>query len=386
MMGKEMKTILKLMIFIVTSLILTSCSGPESTREQSFGNSERFITLGGSVYTSEEIDSSVFSTRDQGEECFIYYANERYLVYGISKADNSNSYLLTKNLNLFDFKTGTVIKSIPFAEPAYVGDAIIKGDSLYYCRIPIAEVTGASASWEIHEASGSSDVTRIKGISSYCDSYPHFAFLNEKVLFSYEDQNDKHEFTCGCKLIDDDRITTLFSYPMILEEDNRTSFLDNEIFSNGETVFAFLSIEGKLNSVFFNDQGIISKTLFQDHSYHCGMLKSGLILSQVINQDMQNQYYQVSIISDAGKSDHFRDRNNKEYYRFTSGPVNHSMAVTDHALYFFEYKNGGLNRTKISIPGAKLSNVMPFYIGGNDYLIEDFSNQGHEMLFRVHIE
>jgi len=389
-----MKIISNLLVIIIISAVLSSCTGSKADPVkisdadplEIFKNGEHIIELGGADYTSEELDSSFLTGIKENEDYFIYDANNRYLVYSITMIDSSDSYQLTKNLNLYDFRKGTIIKSIPFEEPAYVGDAIIKGDSLFYNRIPIADITETSASWEVHESYGESDVIRATGISSYCDNYPQFAILNNKILFSYEDRSDGNKFTFGCKIIDGGSVKTLFSYNLNNNENQRTSFLGSGIDSNGKSASMFLYENDILHHLFFDEKGIKSKTPFQDLMYQGGMMKGGLILSQVINQDMKNQYYQVSVISDTGKADSFPDRNCSSYFRFTSGPANHSMAVTDDSLYFFEYESGVLKRTKITIPGAKLSNVMPFNIGNNDYLIEDFSDRGKEKLFIVHVK
>lgn len=389
-----MKIFFRLMILILITALFSSCTNsktdPIKTSEadpiEIFKNADHIIELGGAAYTSEELDNSFISMRSADEEYYIYDADDRYLVYGISKVDASDSYLLTKNLNLYDYRKGVIIKSIPFEESAYVGDAIIKGDSLFYSRVPISEIAETSASWEIHESNGESDIIRAKGISSYSDNYPQFTVLNDKILYSYEDQRGNHEFTFGCKIIDGYSTTTLFSYDMDLDTNKRTSFLSNQVYGNGKSAFMFLYEAGKLYYMFFNEKGTISKTLFEDHMYHCGLLKDGLILSQVINQDMKNQYYQVSVISDKGKADSFPDRNCRSYFRFTSGPVSHSMAIDGDSLYFFEYENEILKRTKVTIPDTNLSNVTPYYIGNNDYLIEDLTSKGNGRLFIIHIK
>lgn len=381
-----MQNISKLLFFILLSMVLSSCTSSEKEPVKVPKNSAHSIELGGATYTSEELDSRFITGRSEKEDYFIYYANNRYLVYSITMMDFSNSYQLTKNLILYDYRKGMIIKNIPFEDPAYVGDAIVKGDSLFYNRIPIAEIKDTSASWEIHESSAESDIIRAKGISSFCDNYPQFAILNNKILFSYEDRSDTNTFTFGCKTIDGGSVKSLFSYNLNKGENQRTSFSGNGIESNGKSAFMFLYEGGKLYYLFFGENGIKSKTPSEDLMYHSGMMKDGLILSQVINQDMKDQYYQVSVLSDMGKADSFIDRNGKSYYRFTSGSVNHSMAVDRNSLQFFEYVNSVLKRTTILIPGAKMSNVTPFYIGSNDYLIEDFSDERKEKFFIVHVK
>ena len=339
----------------------------------------QMLRQGKAAYSVEKLDDHILNERSAGETCFMYNANEQYLVYGVCQHDSTDEYLLTRSLNIYDYKNGALIQSIPFIEDSYVGDAILNGNKLYYSKVPLVSITADSAVWEIHEIDVGKDAfvdkIRQRGTSSFCDYYPKFTSINNNVIFLCEDMERESEFTFGCKTINDEDIITLFSQRKFIEDaDQRTCLLSHEIKSNGQTAFFFLYEDGDLFYVFIDGNGIKSKTLFTDRMYHCGMIKDGLMISQVVNEEQSGKYYQVSVVSDAGQADSYLDLNREPYYRFLSTHENHSMAINrSFNLYLFEYKDNEMKRTRISLdPTIDALSPIALYVGDECYLIASY--------------
>lgn len=373
-------------IFIVT-IFLFACSESEINQSEEAGI-DQLVTLGEAVYTVKELGSAALNEREADEGCFIYHADNRYLVYGITNMNDSDTYLLTSSLHVYDYKKGIVVRSISFDEPGYVGDAVLNRDSLFYSRIPINLITTISAVWEVHEADSGRDVVRIKGISSFPDNYPRFGILNEKVIFSYEDKEDGSDLKFGCKLIDRDYITSLFYQTKNDDVNSKTSFLNTQIKSNGKTAFFFIYENGKLYYSFLDETGITDKLLFEGEMYHSGMINDGLIISKALEQDQSGAFSQISITSNTGEEDTYLDRNSGSYFRFTSGPENHSMAIDSFFnLHLFQYEKSSMKRTKIVIdPDVDAQGTEPFYVGDNNYLVTSTFRDDSVKLHLIHIE
>ena len=167
-----------------------------------------------------------------------------------------------------------------------------------------------------------------------------------------------------------------------------TSFLNTQIKSNGKTAFFSLYEKGKLYYSFLDETGITDKLLFEGEMYHSGMINDGLIISKALEQDQRGAFSQISIISNNGEEERYLDRNSGSYFRFTSGPENHTMAIDSlFHLYLFQYDQSTMKRTKITIdPDIDAQGTEQFYVGDNNYLVTSTFGDDTVKLHLIHIE
>jgi hypothetical protein len=368
-------------------LLLTGC-----TNNVEISNNkpdDNIINIGEANYTVKNINVlPIIKEKTSNEEIFVYYANSKYIVYGISYLNSSNEYLLTKNLYTYDYNQGKIINKITFSQDCYVGDAIMNTNSnLYYSVVPINKISTNSAIWEIHSNLNNTDNMIAKGRSSHPDNYPQFALLETNPIYLYENLNDNvSEY--GCNSINDNHISTIFKNKSNISNKNLNTLLSCEIVSNG-VIASFMNYKDRvLYHTFIDKDGIIQEYEFNNHMYHMGMINNGLIVSKIINQNQSNQYYQISIISPNGKEYAFKNINNCSYYRFTSSGKNESMAVDDYFnLYLFQYKDNSLIRSKLSIDSSvDGKGTTPFFVGGESYLICNFASNNDLQLHIITIK
>lgn len=195
--------------FIVSLFFLAGCSNQEIAQNNLNQNILQNFKIGQADYRVERLNDTILNKKSEDEECFIYDANDRYIIYGISYLNSNGDYLLTRSLNVYDYLNESIVQTIVFKEDAYVGSAIINDSKLFYSKVPIALITESSSGWEIHEADMKSDIIRVQGNGSFCDDYPRLVNLQGKIAFLYEDKmQDGFEF--GCSLIDEKSVRSLF--------------------------------------------------------------------------------------------------------------------------------------------------------------------------------